>query len=88
MAVKGELDLTVTVSKFWKGALKTGMVVHAASGMQFIPGIITVDGELKAGQSGKVRMKLESPMAVSPNDAIVICWLESAGSRVVGKGTL
>jgi selenocysteine-specific translation elongation factor len=88
MAVKTELELTIAVNKFWKGALKGGMVVHAACGMQFISGILSMDGELKAGQSGKVGMKLESPMAVSPNDAIVICWLESTGSRVVGKGTL
>jgi len=86
LAVKKSLDLNLTVNKFWKGALKTGMVIHSACGLQFIPGTITIEGELKAGQSGKVHIELETPMALSPTDSIVICWLESGGSRVVGKG--
>jgi selenocysteine-specific translation elongation factor len=86
LTVKKGLDLTIHVNKFWKGALKSGMVVHSACGLQFIPGTITMDGELKAGQTGKVHVELETPMALSPSDAVVICWLESGGSRVVGKG--
>ncbi|MBU4031374.1 MAG: hypothetical protein KJ773_00075 [Candidatus Thermoplasmatota archaeon] len=86
LAVKNRLDLTVTINKFWKGALKNGMVVHAASGLQFIPATITMGGELKAGQSGKLHIELESPMALSSSDAVIICWLDSVGSRVAGKG--
>lgn len=88
MDVKSELDLTVHVNKFWKGVLKQGMVLHAACGMQFISASVSMDGELKAGQSGNVSLKMESPIAVSKSDAIILCWLESAGSRIVGKGTL
>jgi selenocysteine-specific translation elongation factor len=88
LTVKKGLDLTIHVNKFWKGALKNGTVVHSACGMQFIPGTIAMEGELKAGQSGKVHVELETPMALSPSDAVVICWLESGGSRVVGKGQL
>lgn len=86
LSVKKSLDLTVSVHKFWKGTLKNGMVVHSACGLQFIPGTLTIEGELKAGQSGKAHIELETPMAVSASDSIVICWLESVGSRVVGKG--
>jgi selenocysteine-specific translation elongation factor len=86
LLVKSSLDLTVTVNKFWKGALKNGMVAHAASGLQFIPGTITMEGELKGGQSGKIHNGLETPMALSSTDPIYICWLESVGSRVAGKG--
>ncbi len=86
LTVKTNIDLTITLNKFWKGALKNGMVAHAASGMQFIPCTISMEGELKAGQTGKIHIELETPMALSPDDAMVICWLESAGSRVVGKG--
>ncbi|MDO9537171.1 MAG: EF-Tu/IF-2/RF-3 family GTPase [Thermoplasmata archaeon] len=86
LTVKDSLDLTVSVNKFWKGTLKNGMVVHAASGLQFVSGTITMDGELKAGQSGKIQIKLETPMALADTDFIVICWLDAVGSRVVGKG--
>ncbi|MFO7618624.1 MAG: EF-Tu/IF-2/RF-3 family GTPase [Thermoplasmata archaeon] len=86
LSVKNSLDLTVTVNKFWKGALKDGMVAHAASGMQFIPCTIKMGEELKAGQTGKLHLELETPMALSSADAVIICWLESAGSRVAGKG--
>jgi selenocysteine-specific translation elongation factor len=88
LSVKNSLDLTVTLSKFWKGILKNGMVVHAASGLQFIPGTITMEGELKGGQAGKIHIELETPMALSPTDSVIICWLESAGSRVAGKGVI
>ncbi len=87
LQVRKELDLTLSVNRFWKGVLKSGMVVHAACGMQFIPGTVTMEGELKAGQSGKIHVALETPMAIAPTDSVVICWLESVGSRVVGKGT-
>jgi len=86
LSVKKGLDLTITVNKFWKGALKNGTVVHTACGLQFIPGTITMDGELKAGQSGKIHVELETPISLSDKDSVVICWLESGGSRVVGKG--
>lgn len=87
LSVKKSLELTVSVNKFWKGALKNGMVVHSACGLQFIPGTLTMAGELKGGQSGKVHIELETPMALAASDPVIICWLESAGSRVVGKGT-
>jgi hypothetical protein len=54
--------------------------------MQFISGAVTAAQELKAGQSGRIALKLESPIALAPTDQVVICWLESPGSRVVGKG--
>ncbi len=88
LQVKKELDLNLSVNRFWKGSLKGGMVVHAASGMQFIPGTLAMEGELKAGQSGKVRVVLETPMALAAADPVILCWLESAGPRVVGCGIL
>ena len=88
LSVAEELNLKITVSKFWRDTLKDGTVVHIATGMQFITGTVSMEGELKAGEVGNIQVKLDGKMVLDNSDTIVVTWLESSGPRILGSATL
>ncbi len=88
LKVASELELEVSVNKFWRDTLRDGVAIHLSSGMQFLACSISMDGELKAGDVGKVKVKLDTPMVFDPSDRIVLNWLESTGPRVIGSATV
>ncbi|MCK5310001.1 MAG: hypothetical protein KAJ64_05080 [Thermoplasmata archaeon] len=88
LSVADELNLNIQISKFWRDTLKDGVVIHIASGMQFVPGTVSMDGELKAGDSGNIHVKLDGQMVLDKSDAIIVNWLDSTGPRILGNATL
>ncbi|MCK5024801.1 MAG: elongation factor Tu [Thermoplasmata archaeon] len=85
LSVADSLTLKVKISKFWRDTLKDGMVLHLASGMQFVPGTVSMTGELKAGETGEIQVKLDGQMVLDSTDTIVVNWLESTGPRILGS---
>ena len=85
LSVADTLNLKVKISKFWRDTLKDGVVVHLASGMQFVPGTVSMTGELKAGDTGVISVKLDGQIVLDSTDTIVINWLESTGPRILGS---
>jgi selenocysteine-specific translation elongation factor len=85
LSVADSLNLKVKISKFWRDTLKDGVVVHLASGMQFVPGTVSMTGELKAGDTGVISVKLDGQIVLDSTDTIVINWLESTGPRILGS---
>ena len=88
LSVAESLDLKVKISKFWRDTLKAGMVVHLASGMQFVPGTVSMIQELKAGDTGEISVKLDGQMVIDSTDTIVVNWLESTGPRILGNAAM
>ncbi len=88
LSVADSLNLKVNISKFWRDTLKDGMVLHLASGMQFVPGTVSMTGELKAGGTGEILVKLDGQLVLDNADTIVLTWLESTGSRILGNAIL
>ena len=85
LSVADSLILKVKISKFWRDTLKDGMVLHLASGMQFVPGTVSMTGELKTGETGEIKVKLDGQMVLDSTDTIVVNWLESTGPRILGS---
>lgn len=88
LSVFDNLKLKVEVNRFWRDILKNGMVVHLASGMQFIPGTVSMNGELKAGGTGEIEVKMDGMMVLDPADTIILSWLESTGPRILGSASI
>jgi selenocysteine-specific translation elongation factor len=61
------------LTKYWKGELKEGMVIHLSSGTQFIPGRM----------QGPDEIELDRKIAFSPGENILMVHLESM-PRVFG----
>ncbi len=88
LSVADSLNLKVNISKFWRDTLKDGMVLHLASGMQFVTGTVSMTGELKAGETGEISVKLDGQMVLDSADTIIVNWLESTGPRILGSAAI
>lgn len=88
LSVAESLNLKVKISKFWRDTLKAGIVVHLASGMQFVPGTVSMIEELKAGDTGNISVKLDGHMVLDSADTIIVNWLESTGPRILGSAVI
>ncbi len=86
LEVAESMDLQLKVNKFFSDTVEDSMVVHVVNGMQFVPAQISTDTPLKGGEEGKITLKLESPLAMDPEDRPVVVWLEATGPRIVGSG--
>ena len=89
LRVPEKLSMGFAVSKYWKGLVRREMVLHAACGLQIVPARVDeVMGEgLRPGQTGKVTLRFEKPLACEPGDRIIGLDLDSKGLRIAGYGT-
>ena len=88
MSVADTLTLELSLSKYWKGELAAGSVLHAQVGLQIKPARVesVAVGKLGPGQSGEVTLKFEYPLAYDPNAPLVVLNFDSVGLRVAGRG--
>ncbi len=77
MLVGSKFRMEYTLSPYWKGEVKEGMVIHLSSGTQFVPGRMT----------DSKTIELERKLAFSPGERILMIHLESM-PRIIGACTL
>jgi selenocysteine-specific translation elongation factor len=94
LAPPGSLDVPelikteLAVSKYWKGTISTGSVVHGACGLQIVPMHVEEapgDG-LTPGRTGNVVFRPDRPLATGKGDRLVVLDLDSKGLRIAGWG--
>jgi selenocysteine-specific translation elongation factor len=90
LKMSGSLELALNVSKFWKGVIVKGMVLHAACGLQIVPVLVEeVAGDgIRTGTTGKVVLRSDKPLAFTPGDRLVILDLDGKGLRILAWGVL
>ncbi len=88
LRVPEKLGLGFAVSKYWRGLVRREMVLHAACGLQIVPARVdeVADEGLKPGQTGKITLRFEKPVACEPGDRIIGLDLDSKGLRIAGYG--
>jgi len=86
----GSLELNLNVSKFWKGVIVKGMVLHAACGLQIVPVLVEeVAGDgIRPGTTGKVVLRSDKSLAFGAGDRLVILDLDGKGLRIPAWGVL
>lgn len=86
---KGEtLEIDAKVSSFYKRGLQNDKVVHVGVGMQFLPARVQLDGDLKAGQSGRLRLVADTALCVTQGDHLVLFDLDASDLRVAAGGVV
>ncbi len=88
LGVPEKLEMGFAVSKYWKGLVRSEMVLHAACGLQIVPARVDeVAGEgLRPGTTGNIVLRFEKPLACEPGDRIIGLDLDSKGLRIAGHG--
>jgi len=88
LKVAESMRTRLAVSRYWKGTVSKGMVLHGACGLQIVPMRVEEapgDG-LGPGKTGDVVFKLEKALAYDSGDRLVALDLDSKGLRVAGWG--
>jgi selenocysteine-specific translation elongation factor len=90
MKVAERVEVQLSASRFWKGAITEGSVAHAVVGLQARP--VKVEGvacgTVKGGIASKVLMRFDRPVAYDAGDRLVLLDLDNKGLRIVGWGSL
>jgi len=82
MKVVSELNVKLSLVKYWQSPIKEGMVMHLGHWMQFLPCRVTsVGGEARTPQ---VTLSLEKPLIFAPGSRAVMHYLEGGKLRIVG----
>jgi selenocysteine-specific translation elongation factor len=88
LKVAEKVTTKLAVSRYWKGTVSKGLVLHGACGLQIVPMRVEEapgDG-LGPGKTGDVVFRLEKPLAFDPGDRLVALDLDSKGLRMAGWG--
>ncbi|MBI5000357.1 MAG: elongation factor Tu [Euryarchaeota archaeon] len=82
------LKLELRASRFWKGELREGAIVHCSSGLQIVPARVrdADGGSLKGGATGCATFSFERPLVHEKGERILVLDLDSKGLRVVCWG--
>lgn len=70
----------VSVSRFSKDSVHTGMQVSAYAGMQFIPALVE-EGEVKPGGTGEAVIRFERQIVLRPGEPALLVKPDSKGPR-------
>ena len=88
LEVPERIETELAVSKYWKGTVSKGLVLHGACGLQIVPMHVEEapgDG-LKPGKNGNVIFRPDKALATGKGDRLVALDLDTKGLRIVGWG--
>jgi selenocysteine-specific translation elongation factor len=86
--VPERIETQIAVSKYWKGTISKGMILHGACGLQIVPMHVEEapgDG-LKPGKTGNVVLRPDKALATGKGDRLVALDLDTKGLRIAGWG--
>jgi selenocysteine-specific translation elongation factor len=88
LKVPERIETNIAVSKYWKGTISKGMILHGACGLQIVPMHVEEAPEegLKPGKTGRVVFRLDKALALDKGDRLVALDLDTKGLRIAGWG--
>lgn len=85
--VSREINCEISVAKFSKTPVSSGMALHLSSGLQFEPVKIECESEIRQGAKGNAKLVLQKPVALAPGELLLLCDLNAKGLRVIASAS-
>jgi selenocysteine-specific translation elongation factor len=82
--VSQDIKCKISVSKFARDTIKSSFSLHIACGLQLVPARVECAGEIAPGTEGDAALKCEKPLAIIPNEPLILVDLNAKGLRVIG----
>ncbi|MCD6512183.1 MAG: elongation factor Tu [Thermoplasmata archaeon] len=77
--VSDSIEISINRNKYYKDALKDGMVVHVGNHMQFIPARLSMNE--------KTMLKMEKPLVFKCDEKLLLTYLDSRKMRIIGTAS-
>ncbi len=82
-----EINCEISVAKFSKTPVSSGMALHVSCGLQFEPVKIECESEIRQGAKGSAKLVLQKPVALAPGERLLLCDLNAKGLRVIASAS-